>query len=396
MKKYNFDKIIDRKNTDSIKYDATEKFWGVKDAMPLWVADMDFETPDFIIDALKKRLEHPVLGYSFKSDEHFNSIASWMKRRHGFEVNPKEISGSPGVVAGLSMAIQEFTNPGDKIIIQPPVYFPFARSIKNAGRQVVNNPLKVANGKMQMDFEDLEKKIDKDTKMILLCNPHNPGGRAWTKEELGRIDRLAQKHNLLVVSDEIHADILLNGNKYTPYASVSEYAAQNSITFGAPSKTFNIPGLATSFMIAKNPEIKERYDRILNRYHLAKGNLPGNVALTAAYTHGDEWLDELLEYLKENVDFTEEFFKKELPSIKVYRPEASFLVWLDARGLGLDDEQLKDFFFNEAGVLLNPGYTFGPGGEGFMRMNIALPRAQLEKALKKIKEAANRLAVQSR
>jgi cystathionine beta-lyase len=391
MKKYNFDIALNRKNTDSIKYDAIEKIWGVKDGMPLWVADMDFATPDFIIEAIKKRLEHPVLGYSFKNSQHLESISRWIKKRHNFDVSTHEISGSPGVVAGLSMAIQEFTKPGDKIIIQPPVYFPFSHIIKESGRKLVYNPLQIQEGNIQMDIEDLAKKIDKETKMILLCNPHNPGGRAWTKEELSQIDHLAQRNNLLVVSDEIHADILLNGHTYTPYASVSDYAAHHSITFGAPSKTFNIPGLATSFMIAKNPEIKKRYDKVLELYHLQKGNLLGNIALTAAYTQGEAWLDQLLEYLQKNLNLVEDFFKKQIPQIKVYRPEASFLVWLDCRNLGLNDEELKDLFFNKAGVILNPGYTFGPGGEGFMRMNIALPREKLKKALNKIKKAIKSL-----
>ncbi len=390
MKKYNFDKIIDRKNTDCIKYDATEQFWGVKDAMPLWVADMDFETPDFIIDAIKKRLEHPVLGYTYKNKNHFESISNWLKKRHDFEVAPEHISGSPGVVAGLNLAIREFTEPGDEVIVQSPVYFPFFHVIKENQREIVYNPLKNSGNKFEMDFEDLTSKITPKTKMILLCNPHNPVGRAWSKEELSQLDRIAQKHNLMVVSDEIHADILVNDKAYTPYASISDYAAQNSIIFGAPSKTFNIPGLATSFMIAKNPEIKKRYDHQLHTLHLQKGNILGNIALTAAYEKGENWLDQLLDYLKENIDYSIDFFNKEIPQIKVYRPEASFLLWLDARALGMDNEELKDFFFNKAGVLLNPGYTFGPGGEGFMRMNIALPKKELEKALKKIKKAVDK------
>ncbi len=388
MKKYHFDTVISRKNTDSIKYDAIEKFFAVKDGMPLWVADMDFATPDFIIEAIKNRLQHPVLGYTFKNEEHFESISKWLKKRHNFSISPKHLSGAPGVVAGLSMAIQEFTQPGDKIIVQPPVYFPFFHVIKNAGRKVVYNPLIMKKGKIKMEFNDLKNKLDEDTKMLLLCNPHNPGGRAWTKEELTEIDQLAQKHNFLVVSDEIHADILFGDNKYTPYASISDYAAQHSLSFGAPSKTFNMPGLATSFMFTKNKEIKERYNKILDLFHLQKGNILGNVALTAAYTEGEEWLDQLLEYLSDNLKLVEEFFANELPEIQVYRPEASFLVWLDCKGLGLDDDELKDFFFKDAGVILNPGKNFGPGGEGFMRMNIALPRAQLQLALDKIKKAA--------
>jgi len=387
MKKYNFDQHQDRKNTDCIKYDAIDKFWGVEEAMPLWVADMDFATPDFIIDALRERLEHPVLGYSYKNEDHFKSISNWLKKRHNYSISPKLISGAPGVVAGLSMAIQEFTKPGDKIIIQPPVYFPFSHIVRDSGRKLVYNPLIMKDGEIEMDIKDLSQKIDSETRAILLCNPHNPGGRVWTKEELLEIDQLAQKHNLFVISDEIHADILFDGNKYVPYASISDYAAAHSISFGAPSKTFNIPGLATSFMMTKNPQIKERYDKVLELYHLQKGNVLGNIALTQAYTKGEEWLNQLLTYLDGNLELIEDFFRTKVPEIKVYRPQASFLVWLDCKGLGLDKKELKDFFFNQAGVILNPGESFGPGGEGFMRMNFALPREELKIALEKIQKA---------
>ena len=386
MKKYNFDEIIDRKDTDCIKYDATEKFWRIKDAFPMWVADMDFKTPDFIINALKKRLEHEILGYGFKSERHFTSIKNWLEKRHNFNVKTDQISSSPGVVTGFSMAIQQFTNPGDEIIVQPPVYFPFFKTIKNADRKVVYNPLKISEGKITMDFADLEKKISSKTQMILLCNPHNPGGRAWTLQELQQLDELAQKHNLLVISDEIHADILLNGNKFYSYASVSEYAAQNSIIFGAPSKTFNIAGLSTSFVIAKNPEILKKYNKILELNHLAKGNVLGNIALTAAYENGSEWLDQLIEYLEGNLDYLTNFFQENMPEVKVYRPDASFLVWLDFNQWGLSPAELKNFFFKQAKIIINPGFIFGPGGEGFMRLNFALPRKKLEWALEKIYE----------
>ncbi len=391
MKTYDFDQIINRKGTDCIKYDAMEKFWGTSDAFPMWVADMDFKTPDFIIDALKKRLEHEILGYGFKSERHFTSIKNWLDKRHNFNVNKDQISSSPGVVTGFSMAIQQFTNPGDEIIVQPPVYFPFFKTVKNAGRTVVYNPLKISEGKITMDFDDLEKKISSKTQMILLCNPHNPGGRAWTLPELQQLDTIAQKHNLLVISDEIHADILLNGNKFYSYASVSEYAAQNSIIFGAPSKTFNIAGLSTSFVIAKNPEILKKYNKILELNHLAKGNILGNIALTAAYENGSDWLDQLIEYLEGNLNLITNFFQENMPEVKVYRPDASFLVWLDFNDWGLSPKKLHQFFVKQAKIIINPGYVFGPGGEGFMRMNFALPRKKLEWALGEMNKAAKQI-----
>ncbi len=361
-----------------------DTFWGIEVAFPMWVADMDFKTPDFIIEAIKKRLQHEIFGYTYKSKEHFLSIKNWFKNRHNFDIDVSQLSSSPGVVTGFSMAIQKFTNKGDKIIVQPPVYFPFFNTVKNSGRQVVYNPLIIKNGSIEMDFEDLEQKIDNETKMLLLCNPHNPGGRAWTKQELQQLDKICEKHNILVVSDEIHSDILFDNHKYFPYASVSEHAAQNSICFGAPSKTFNMAGFSTSFAFSKNPEILKKYNEILNLNHLAKGNVLGNVGLTAAYENGNNWLDQLIDYLTDNLNYVESFINKNIPQIKVYRPNASFLVWLDCRGLGLDDLELKKFFFEEVKILLNPGYTFGPGGEGFMRMNIALPKHQLQQALEKI------------
>ena len=392
MKIYNFNQEVERKHTDCIKYDAMEKFWGIDDAFPMWVADMDFKTPDFIIEALQNRLKHEILGYSFKTQNYYKSIQKWLKERHNFKVQINELSSSLGVVTGFSMAIQKFTNKGDKIIVQPPVYFPFFKTIKNADRKVVYNPLIINNGKIKMDFKDLEEKIDEDTKMLLLCNPHNPGGRAWTRKELQKLDEICKKHNLIVVSDEIHADILYDDKKFTSYADVSEYAAQNSLIFGAPSKTFNIAGMSTSFALSKNPEILKKYNEILELNHLAKGNLLGNVALTAAYENGSAWLDQLTAYLTDNLNYVENYFKENIPQIKVYRPDASFLVWLDCKGLGLNDLELKEFFFSKVKLLLNPGYTFGQGGEGFMRMNIALPKKKLKIALERIKDKVDNLS----
>jgi len=393
-KKYDFNQIINRKETNCIKYDAIEKFWGVRDAFPMWVADMDFKTPDFIIDAIKNRLDRGILGYGFKSSAHYKSIINWLNKRHNFKLLQNQLSSSPGVVTGFSMAIQKFTKPGDKIIVQPPVYFPFFKTVKNAKRQVVYNPLIIQNGKITIDFKDLENKASNDVKMLLLCNPHNPGGRAWTLEELKKIDKICQQNNIMVVSDEIHADILFDNKKYYPYAKVSEFAAQNSLTFGAPNKTFNIAGLSTSFVFAKNPEILKKYNEILELNHLSKGNIFGNIALTSAYEKGNDWLDQLIDYLTNNLNFIEQFFRKNIPQIKVYRPDASFLILLDCRNLGLSDAELKDFFFNKVKIILNPGYTFGQGGEGFMRMNFALPYKKLVEALEKIKSEVDKLKIE--
>jgi len=389
--KYNFNTIIERENTDCVKYDLRKAFFGKEDVLPLWVADMDFETPDFIREAVIKRATHPVYGYTFRSDSFSKSVINWMKIRHKWEVKKEWVSFSPGVVPALNMAVLAFTNPGDKVIVQPPVYFPFFSAVKNHGRELVYNQLLESNGKYEMDFEGLESQIDERTKLLLLCHPHNPVGRLWSTKELERLVDICARKNIIIVSDEIHSDLMLNGNVHIPLASISEKAAEISITCIAPSKTFNLAGLGTSALIISNPDYKKIYEKILEDLHVGMGNLFGIVSTEAAYTNGEEWLFQLLEYLNENYLILTKFFEIRIPQIKVIPAEATYLIWLDCRGLGLKGKELRSFIIEKAGLGLNDGPSFGPGGDGFQRINIALPKSELIKALEKLEVAVKAL-----
>ncbi|MFP4024233.1 MAG: MalY/PatB family protein [Thiohalospira sp.] len=388
--KYNFDEIINRENTASVKFDLRKVVFGKEDIIPMWFADMDFKTPEFIIDALKKRLEHPILGYSYRPDSYFQSIIKWVKRRHQWDIEKDWISFSPGIVPAINMAIMAYTKPGDKIIVQPPVYHPFFSAIKNNNRIQIENPLVLKNGRYYFDFEDLKKKV-KDAKMILLSNPHNPGGSVWAKEELQKLGEMCVKNNVLIMADEIHADLVFKPAKFVPMASVTPEIANQTTTFIAPSKTFNMAGLATSSVINSNPSLKEKYDQVLDAIHIGMGNIFGTVASEAAYNYGDQWLDELLVYLSQNMDFVEQYFSEHIPDIKVIRPEGTYLMWLDCSGLNLKNKDLKDFMINDAGLGFNDGRMFGTGGDGFMRMNVASPKQAIKIALNKLREAVNKL-----
>lgn len=387
MRKYNFDEIIDRRGTDCIKYDALPQFFGADGLLPVWVADMDFRTPDFVMNAVRKRLEHEILGYTFRGDSYHEAIQGWLKRRHNWEVRREWISFSPGVVSALTMAVMAFTQPGEKVVVQPPVYFPFYESVRGSKRRIVENPLKLVDGRYCFDLEDLEQKIDDQTKMLLLCSPHNPGGMVWSRTELEALYDVCASRNVLVVSDEIHADLLYPGQVHTPFAAVSEKAAQNSIVCMAPSKTFNLAGLSTSFVVIPNPELMKEYERLLRTLHVNMGNIPGAVALEAAYTSGDDWLNQLMEYVEGNYRFLENFFLENLPEVKVMKPEATFLVWLDFRAYGMKDKELNRFIVEKARVGLNNGGRFGTGGDGFMRINLGCPRSVLAEALTRLKNA---------
>ena len=382
--KYNFDEIVNRENTNSVKFDLRKELFGKEDVIPMWVADMDFRTPDFIINAIKKRAEHEVFGYSFRSKSYFQSIIDWVKRRHNWAVNSDWISFSPGVVPAVNIAIMAYTNPGDEIIVQTPVYFPFFSAIKDNNRIQVENPLKLENGRYSIDFEDLELKLQ-SAKVLLLSNPHNPGGSVWTKDELKKLAELCIQNDVLIFADEIHADLVFRDYKFTAVASISDSIAENTITFIAPSKTFNIAALATSSVIISNSGLKEKYDKVLDTIHIGMGNVFGAVASEAAYTYGDEWLDQLMAYLSLNLNFAEDFIENNIPQIKLIRPEGTYLVWLDCSMLDLKGKDLKDFMIHDAGIGFNDGRMFGTGGDGFMRMNIACPKATLEKALDNLK-----------
>jgi len=391
MPKYNFDKIIPRENTACVKYDLRKEFFGTSSIMPLWVADMDFETPDFVREAVMKRAAHPIYGYTFRTESFSQSIINWMKKRHGWEIQKDWVSFSPGVVPALNMAVLAFSNPGEKVMVQPPVYFPFFTAVKNHGRELVYNQLKEYNGNYEMDFEDLEKRIDEKTRILLLCHPHNPVGRLWSKQELETLVEICARKNVLIVSDEIHSDLMLNGNVHVPLATLSQKASEISLTCIAPSKTFNLAGLGTSALIIPNQDHRKKYEKILDDLHVGMGNLFGIVSLEAAYNEGEEWLEQLLVYLSENFKVLNKFFLSRIPEVKVIQAEATYLIWLDFRELGLKGKALKEFIIEKAGLGLNDGPSFGPGGDGFQRINIALHRAKLMDALEKLENAVNRL-----
>ncbi|MDM5309433.1 MalY/PatB family protein [Peribacillus frigoritolerans] len=385
--KYNFDQVICRLGTDCEKWDDRKNQFGVEDVTPMWVADMDFQSPNPVIEALRQRAEHGVFGYGLRSDSYFESIVNWLNRRHQWSVKKEWITHSPGVIPALSLSIQSFTKQGDKIIIQPPVYHHFARVIQAAGREVVTNPLVLKNGHYSIDFEDLEAKIDEKVKMFILCSPHNPVGRVWSKDELTRLGQICRKHKILVVADEIHCDFVYHTHTHIPFASISEEFANHSITCIAPSKTFNLMGVQTSSIIIPNRQLRDRFNQELHTLSIGSPNIFGAVALEAAYRYGEEWLDQVLDYLQGNLEYSLSYFRKNIPEINVIQPEGTYLVWLDCRELRFSDKELNEFMLQSARVAMNQGQIFGKEGEGFMRLNIACPRSMLQNALSGIENA---------
>ena len=390
--KFDFDRQIDRKNTRSYKWDQLERLFGSPDILPLWVADMDFESPPAVREALVKRAGHGVYGYSVRTGEYFDAITGWYRRRHNWELKPDWIIDSPGVVTSLSIAVDAFSEPGAPVILQSPVYYPFYDVIRLNGRKVAKNPLILKDGKYEMDYGHLEDLMENGAKLLLLCNPHNPGGRVWSRPELERLAELCLKHGVTVVSDEIHCDLALPGHRHTPFASLSEETASITLTCLAATKTFNLPGLQTSFVVASNPEIHKVFDRRIKTLSLHMSGFFAQEAVIAAYNSGEEWLDELLLYIKGNVDFAVGYISRHIPGIKPMEPEGSYLLWVDCRSLGLDAAAIKDLMYNKAGVAFNEGSVYGPEGEGFLRINLGCPRATLERALQRFGEAVGRFA----
>ncbi len=385
--KYNFDEITDRTGTSCVKWDLRQQLFGTEDVIPMWVADMDFKTPDFIVDAIKKRAAHEIYGYTVRSENYFLSIINWVKKLHRWEIEKEWILFTPGIVPAVNLAVMAYTKPGDKIIVQPPVYFPFFSAVSGNGRQLVYNQLTLNNGRYCMDYDDLEQKIDSKTKMIILSNPHNPVGAAWTKEELSRLAEICLKKNVLMVSDEIHSDLALKPNKHTVLAGISPEIADHTITMMAPSKTFNLAGMATSSVIISNEELRKTLQSTIEVMHIGMGNLFGAVASEAAYTFGASWLEQMLDYVNGNVEFVKGYLEKNIRQVKMIVPEATYMVWLDFRSPGMTDEELKTFVIKKAGLGLSDGPLFGQGGSGFQRMNLACPRSVVVQAMKKLKTA---------
>ncbi|BBI32217.1 MalY/PatB family protein [Cohnella abietis] len=387
--KHDFDKIIDRTNTASYKWDQSEKLFGRSDILPLWVADMDFEAPKEVVDAITRRAEQGIYGYTVRTQAFYDAIIGWLSRRHGWNIEQEWISSSPGVVPALSLMVQAFTEPGDGIILQSPVYYPFYDVIKMNGRTVVDNPLILENGHYSIDFDLLEQQAKNGAKMLLLCSPHNPGGRVWKREELERIGEICAQYNLLVVADEIHHDLVFSGHKHVPYASLSETFAQHSLTCVATSKTFNLAGLQAASVIIPNEGLRRKYNALLKTLSIHMESYFGLTAIEASYTHGDEWLDQLLVYLEGNLNFLLEFVEKNLPQVKVIKPEGTYLVWMDCTAISNKPLELKELMFNKAGVAFSEGSVFGGQGAGYLRVNIACPRSILTKALEKFALAVN-------
>lgn len=379
---YDFDKPVDRRGSGDLKHEVLQERYGRSDLLPLWVADMDWETPSFITDALKARLEHSLFGYTVEPKEYWQTVQRWIEDHHQWHVEREWLTYIPGIVKGIGMVINFFLEEDAKVIVQPPIYHPFFLTPRGNHREVVWNPLKG----YEMDFDNLEQVCDEKCCLLILSNPHNPAGIVWDKETLQRLAHFAKEHNLLVISDEIHADMALWGNRHIPFASVSDEAAEVSITFGAPTKTFNMAGIVSSWAIIPNPQLRTPFYRWLTANEWNEPHLFAPIATLAALQQGEEWRQQMLRYVEGNIDFLIDYCQQYLPQIKPLRPQASFLVWLDCRDLGLNHQELVDLFVNQAHLALNDGEMFGSGGAGFMRLNVGTQRRVLQEALERLRK----------
>jgi cystathionine beta-lyase len=379
QKSINFDKKIERVNTDCVKYDGLQSYFGVADAKPLWVADMDFAIPKFVQKGLQKKLKQQIFGYEIPSENSFEAVINWQKR-HELSLQKEDILICSGVVPSLRVAVESFSEIGDEVVVFPPVYFPFFSVIKESNRELIESNLVLKEGKYEIDFEDFHSKITPKTKILLLCSPHNPVGRVWSKEELTKLNEICKKHNILVVSDEIHSDLVFS--KFTSFATINPA----SLILNAPSKTFNVAGFNTSYAFSLDSKIMEQFKISAKKHHITSLNSFSNTIIESCYSNeGSIWLDELLVYLKKNINFTQKFFAQYLPNIKVIKSEATYLLWLDFKGSGMEHKKIKDKLIKEAKVALNDGIIFGKNGKYFFRLNIALPKKELKIALQGIK-----------
>ncbi len=384
---FDFDHEIDREGSHSVKYDGRQGMFGKSDVIPVWVADMDFATPPAVTRALAQRAAHPIYGYTLFPDSLYDSLIDWMLRRHGWTIQRDWIVMCPGVVPSLNAAVMAFTQPGESVIIQPPVYFPFFSAVTQTGRKLIPNPLQLENGRYTIDFDHLEQ-CAKNARLLLLCSPHNPVGRVWNSDELERLLAIAAKHDVVVFSDEIHADLIYPGHQHHAIATLPQNTGK-IITAVAPSKTFNIPGLNLSTLIIPDKSIRNSIMQVFNNMHVSASNPFSITAFETAYREGEAWLDDLLIYLRDTRDSVTAFLATHLPEIKIIQPEGTYLLWLDCRALDMTDAQLKHFFIHEAGVGMSPGILFGHEGSGFMRLNIGAPRRTILSVLEHIREARN-------
>ncbi|MCL2484616.1 MAG: pyridoxal phosphate-dependent aminotransferase [Endomicrobia bacterium] len=388
--KYNFDKVINRKNTDSLKCDFVKEYGFCEGTLPLWVADMDFPAPPEVTDALVKSARHAIFGYTVAKDDYYQAVQNWFLKRFNFKSEKEWIVQTPGVVFAISMAIRAFTKQSDAVLIQTPVYHPFHAVVKVNKRKLVKNSLVLRGGKYEIDFADFEKKIKEEkVKLFILCSPHNPVGRVWSKEELKKIGNICLKYGVIVVSDDIHCDFVYKGFKHTVFAGLSEKFLKNSVTCTAPSKTFNLSGLQASNIFIANDLLRKKFEEEIKKTGYEQANTMGLVACKAAYLYGEKWVDELNAYIEKNIDFVETFLKENMPQIKLIRPQGTYLLWLDFRSLNLKPQQLKDLVSKKAKLWFSYGQTFGIEGKGFFRMNAASPLSVIKEALKRLEKAVN-------
>ena len=388
--KYNFDAVVDRKDNCAAKYDERVKKFGTDQVIPLWIADMDFKTAQPIIDALTARAQEGIWGYTSRPAHYFEAIRGWQKRRNNWEIDPELMSFSLGVVQSISAMVRLFTPEGGSVLIQPPVYSEFYDMTEASGRKVVENHFVERDGKWEMDWADFEARLEQSD-LFLLCNPHNPLGIVWTPEELRRMAELCMKHHVVMFSDEIHSDLIFHGKKHTPTATLSPEIARYVVTGISGTKTFNLAGLQASTVVFPNRHMKEVFDQYWMRMDIHRNNAFSLIAMEAAFNQGEEWLEQLLPYLSANFDYVVDYCAKHIPKIKTYAPDATYLMWLDCRGLGLDNEALRKFMIEKAGLGLNEGWTFSRSLDGFMRLNAACPRSVLERAIAQLEQAVNAL-----
>lgn len=388
-KNINFDEVIDRKNTDSLKFDFAVQRGMPEDVLPLWVADMDFKTSSLVLDEINKRVNHGIFGYSDTGVKYFEAVSSWLKKHHNLEIEQDWIVKTPGIVFAIGMAIRAFTKEGEAVLIQQPVYYPFSGLIKSNNRKLISSDLVLAeDGKYHIDFDDFEKKIvENNVKLFLLCSPHNPVGRVWTKEELKKVVEICIKYEVIIFSDEIHSDFIYDGYVHTPTVNVDSRVKDYCVTATSPAKTFNLAGLQVSNIIISNSKLRSVFEREIYASGYSQLNTLGLVACEAAYNYGEVWYTELKKYLKGNLEFVREYLAKELPEIKLIEPEGTYLIWLDFRSLDLTEEEREDLIVNKAKLWLDSGAIFGKVGEGFERINIATNRSVIEEALSRIKSA---------
>ena len=381
-----FDKVVDRKNTNTEKWDGMERKYNREDLLPLWIADMDFEVSKEISEKVEKRARHNVYGYAYCTDEYYDAIIDWMDRKHDWKVEKEWITYTPGIISAISFSIDALTNPGDNIIVQTPVYDPFYTVIEDNGCHIKENPLIFKDGRYTMDFDDLESKIDERTKLMLLCSPHNPIGRVWTKEELERVVEICLEHDIKIICDEIHSEIIFDGFEHTNLATLSKEVEDNCIICTSPTKAFNIAGLQVANLIIANEDIRDRVRQVINKNHFVRPSIFGVEGLIAAYNESEYWLDEVTEYIEGNKDYFIDYLDKNIDGIEVVRPEGSYVLWVDFSKLGMNEEELNRFLLEECRLATIDGGLFGDAGRLFQRINIACPRSYLTEALDRIKE----------